>query len=66
MNQYQIEVEFKRGKEVICIYSTQCANTETEARELAAKEANAIGYFGKMKMKVFGGHPAQDHSSLVF
>jgi hypothetical protein len=66
MNSYQVEIETKSNGHTVCICPTVHATTEAAAKKLAIQRANESGFYGPMKMKVFGGHPVENEALLPF
>ena len=66
MNDYQVEIQVKKGKQAVCLFTRVYADSEAEAKVKGKRFANSLGYFGTMTYHVFDGGPIGDNSEFVF
>ena len=66
MNDYQVEIQVKKGKQAVCLFTRVYADSEAEAKIKGKRFANSLGYFGTMTYRVFDGGPVVEDSEFVF
>jgi hypothetical protein len=66
MNDYTVEITYKRGAQTLqSFHSITCSN-EQFAKVQAKRELNRTGIFGTFNYKVYGGETSVDKEQQVF
>jgi hypothetical protein len=65
MNDYTVEITYKRGAQTIQSFHTCVAHSEYFAKVQAKRTLNRTGIFGTFNYKVYGGETAVDKEQQV-